>query len=269
MAKNPKNAEVYQKLIRSCKYFFVQNPIIVLERIFIRKQKSEFNNVIKCSDIDRLLSKLWVTEKFENSPKFMDPKIYRSLISSTIPKLYQVDAKECFIRDQILSFKEFLFLSSNVQHIVLNCTVVKNEDGSVVPLEKLVAVLPNVKIVEFYDSTPSSISKNTVQELLMLPHFSTINKFEFYNVPEIFDFVMFFDYMKTNKHTDFVFWLRDLISEDYKNRIEAIIDEILESQIYEFKIPLIRGAGIDDEKWIKLYVLWDRQMKNLLLSGNP
>uniref|UniRef100_A0AC34FGX2 Uncharacterized protein n=1 Tax=Panagrolaimus sp. ES5 TaxID=591445 RepID=A0AC34FGX2_9BILA len=30
MAMNPKSAEVYQKLVKSCKYFYIKNPIVVV-----------------------------------------------------------------------------------------------------------------------------------------------------------------------------------------------------------------------------------------------
>uniref|UniRef100_A0A914XZI0 Uncharacterized protein n=1 Tax=Panagrolaimus superbus TaxID=310955 RepID=A0A914XZI0_9BILA len=261
IAKNPKNAKIYQKLIQSSKYFFVKNPIIVAERLCIRKDHAILNKYL---NMPCVTSKFWITDKFENASKMLDLKSTPILISSFIPQLYRNDAAYLYLRGQIISYNQFMFISSNAQHIVLNETVVKDDDGSVVPLEKLVAILSKAKDIEFYDSIPSTITENTVTELLKLPHFSTIDKFEFHNIPETFDIETLFNYIKTNKYTNFVFWFGGSISEGYKNRIEAIMDEILETKDHEYKLPYFRGNEINEEKWMKVYSLYVKQKNNNL-----
>uniref|UniRef100_A0A914PV68 Uncharacterized protein n=1 Tax=Panagrolaimus davidi TaxID=227884 RepID=A0A914PV68_9BILA len=109
------------------------------------------------------------------------------------------------------------------------------ENGSIVPLEKLIAVLPKIKSIFFYeDSDETSITSNTVKKLLELPHFSTIDTFELFNTTEKFDIETFFKYSKKNKHTRFIINFGNSISETYKKRIEEIVDEIIESEKHDY-----------------------------------
>uniref|UniRef100_A0AC34FI50 DUF38 domain-containing protein n=1 Tax=Panagrolaimus sp. ES5 TaxID=591445 RepID=A0AC34FI50_9BILA len=247
MAKNPKNAAVYLKLIRSCKYFFVQNPILVVERL-ISTWKNVWlvpiNDVEKNIDFRKLSIKIWITESICDLKK--------TDISSIIPQIHRCDAKELYLAVQELSFKDFLSLSSHVEKCVLSHVVVKNEDSSIVPSEKLVEVLDKAKSIRIFDNPgSSSITCDTVKKLIEIPRFSKLDKFELINIPESFDIDAIFAFVKKNKHTKFELWFCDL-SEVYKARVEAIIDEIIEAETHEYKVPYITFNGLHPEKRNKI-----------------
>uniref|UniRef100_A0AC34G2F0 Uncharacterized protein n=1 Tax=Panagrolaimus sp. ES5 TaxID=591445 RepID=A0AC34G2F0_9BILA len=128
MAKNPKNANIYLKLVKSCKHFFVKNPIIIVERLL-----RNFDEKYK-----------WIAS-----------------------------------------------------------------------------------------------SENTVEKILKLPHFTKIDKFEMVCIPEKFDIDTFFKYIKKNNHTKFDLAFCDYLSNDYRNRIRAIIDEILAAKIHEYYVMFL------------------------------
>uniref|UniRef100_A0AC35G309 Uncharacterized protein n=1 Tax=Panagrolaimus sp. PS1159 TaxID=55785 RepID=A0AC35G309_9BILA len=76
----------------------------------------------------------------------------------------------------------------------------KNGNGTIVPLENLVKNLVNLKKI-FGSNYPfrSCITKNTVEELLEIPHFFQIQKCTLMNIPEVFDIDTFYIYLKKNK----------------------------------------------------------------------
>uniref|UniRef100_A0AC34F4T9 DUF38 domain-containing protein n=1 Tax=Panagrolaimus sp. ES5 TaxID=591445 RepID=A0AC34F4T9_9BILA len=255
MAMNPKNVEVYEKLIHSCKYFFVKNPILIGDRfdydLYARDKWSHF--VYKdnyCTEFSSVTSKFWITDEFFNYPFESSP----NMVSSFLPKCYRVDVKRLKLFHQNISFNDFLFLASNCGDIVFFHTVVKNEDGTIVPLEKLIKLLPRVKNVDICNTSEfSNITSNTVKELLEIPHFSKIVKFNLFNICELFDINTFFPYMKKNQNTQFCIHFFPPLSEAFKNRLEEMVDEIIESKTCGINLIF---EGLDRQKRLNIRELY-------------
>uniref|UniRef100_A0A914QKC8 Uncharacterized protein n=1 Tax=Panagrolaimus davidi TaxID=227884 RepID=A0A914QKC8_9BILA len=188
----------------------------------------------------------------------------RNCVSLIIPQIYRCDTTKLFLDSQILAYNEFLFLSGSVEILHLdfcgiyynkNGTVGKNEDHRIVPLEKLVKTLVNLKqIAGDIDPSHSYITKNTVKELLETPHFSKLYHFHFDRLPEVFDVDAIFAYLK---YTKFCLHFAGTISEEYKVRIEKIVDEILQTETHDYKPPLITFDGLAAEKKRKMNCLYD------------
>uniref|UniRef100_A0A914PLH5 Uncharacterized protein n=1 Tax=Panagrolaimus davidi TaxID=227884 RepID=A0A914PLH5_9BILA len=92
-----------------------------------------------------------------------------------------------------------------------------------------------------------------MKELLQIPHFATLDVFEMENIPESFDLDTFYSYMKQNKRTKFSLSFDNSISAAYINQLEAIFNEIYESQLYDYKRYLIRYPGVDNRKYKQLF----------------
>uniref|UniRef100_A0AC34FJ32 Uncharacterized protein n=1 Tax=Panagrolaimus sp. ES5 TaxID=591445 RepID=A0AC34FJ32_9BILA len=135
-------------MVQSCKYFFVKNPILVADGFAYYRVDGKWTAfVYKGNDrtkFSSVSSKFWITKEFSNYVLESSP----NMISSILPKFYRVNVKELGLSHQNISFDDFLFLTSNVENIFLGLTVVKNEDGSTVPLEQLIKLLPRVKNIE-------------------------------------------------------------------------------------------------------------------------
>uniref|UniRef100_A0A914Z1C4 Uncharacterized protein n=1 Tax=Panagrolaimus superbus TaxID=310955 RepID=A0A914Z1C4_9BILA len=146
IAKNPKNSKGYQKMVKSCKYFFVKNPILILSDLRYTQNgwKTYDNKTWKSIDIDRISCKLWITDKHEVVPT-NDSNNY--IASSIIAKIYQCDFKYLFLSNQFISLHELIFLCSSVEALHFSIVNVKNDDGTVVSFDKLIEQLPNVKKV--------------------------------------------------------------------------------------------------------------------------
>ena len=143
IAKNPSNSKIYQKLIQTCKYFFITNLILVIH--CLRFEENEWKTCTKGPkkiELNKISFKIWISKKLvisSTNPKFA---------SKFISKLYKCDAKEIHFTEQIISFDEFLFLSNKCKRYFSNLTTVKLENGKEAPVEDLIEKLS--KLQRFY-----------------------------------------------------------------------------------------------------------------------
>uniref|UniRef100_A0AC34F8U1 Uncharacterized protein n=1 Tax=Panagrolaimus sp. ES5 TaxID=591445 RepID=A0AC34F8U1_9BILA len=252
MAMNPKSAAVYQKFVKSCKYFYIKNPILVASCLMYKKEKWQISCGKQTIDMSNVTPKLWITNDLNVSHY---ASVNPNLVSPIIQNIYKCDARLVFLRDQVISFGDFCFLTSNIEEFYFYNTFVKDVDGSIMEFEKLFHILSKAQSVTFNwkHSLIPKITSKTFDELLKIPHFATLKYLSLVNIPETFDLDAFYGYMKKNKLTTLKMYFSGAISEAYKNRIEEIIDEIISTKNHEYKVPLIRYSGIDHQKYHKLH----------------
>lgn len=134
IAKNPKNAKMYLKMIQTCKYFFVKNPFLVVPNLIYADSKWNVGS------FDNVACKFWAIYQLQ-----IQSSISSDFGSFLIPKMYQCDVKNFSLFSQIIFYKEFLFLSSSVEFIHCRNVTVKYDDGKMVELEKLVEAATKVQ----------------------------------------------------------------------------------------------------------------------------
>uniref|UniRef100_A0A914PKL2 Uncharacterized protein n=1 Tax=Panagrolaimus davidi TaxID=227884 RepID=A0A914PKL2_9BILA len=89
----------------------------------------------------------------------------------------------------------------------------------------------------------------TVAELLKLSHFKNFKGFGFDGLNESFDIGTIFEYLKKNKTTGAFFLFTGQISKEYKEKLEAIVDEVLGAESPRSYIPpYIKYDGQEDNK---------------------
>ena len=195
MAKNPPSPEVYNKLIRCCKYFWFKNSIITLNCLYLfdddkfwRTRKINGFPGVKLQ-IKNLNQKLWIYKKL-----LIDNEHDPYLASSLIPKIYQCDLFHLDLSDQILTFNEFkIFTSSgSLKWLCLFETFVKTDDGPMVPIEKLIELFPSLLKFEYFnvpveEGGLQTITSETAANLVAIPHFPKIKRFTMYEIPESFE----------------------------------------------------------------------------------
>jgi hypothetical protein len=254
IAKNPQFAEDYQKLIESCKYFFIKNPILVIRDLRYNsgegwEMRSSISDGWKKIDINKLSSRVWITDSLDVNATTSDDRYVLHLM---VPKIDECQAERLKLVKQDIFYEELDFLGTFAKYVYLKGSVVEYQNGKNVELEKIVQMCPKARKIIF--PSDSVISAKTVKELLNLPHFSRLNSFKIFNVPEDFDIESFFAFIKTNNHTRIRLEFAETISEDYKARLDAVITEIFETEEHDYKLPWIDYPGIDATNGLKLLV---------------
>uniref|UniRef100_A0A914QA13 Uncharacterized protein n=1 Tax=Panagrolaimus davidi TaxID=227884 RepID=A0A914QA13_9BILA len=131
ISKNPTTTKLYQKVIQTCKYFFIKNPIIVspdypysldLDKSCIGKTRFDFS---------QLICKYWITKNFN--------------FTSILPRLYKCDARKVIISDQVISFNDLSMFTKTAENIAFYTVTVKETDGSIVTFEKIFKAFINAK----------------------------------------------------------------------------------------------------------------------------
>uniref|UniRef100_A0A914Q9R1 DUF38 domain-containing protein n=1 Tax=Panagrolaimus davidi TaxID=227884 RepID=A0A914Q9R1_9BILA len=253
--KNPNSAKLYQKMIQTCKYFFIKNPIIVIDsRLFIYDENNWYI-ICKPYDISKVTFNFWITNNLIISPKDLtiNEKMDKTFVSSIIPKLYKCAPKYLTLYHQNIFFRDLSFFISSAEKIQFISVCVKNDDGSNVAVEKIVEIAVKAKKITFRGG---SMTSETMKELLKIPNFLKLVEFFMTDIHENFDLETFYNYMKKNKATKI--WLRfdNQISEAYKNRIETIIDEIITTKEFIYKPPMIYFSALDHEKFETLRTIY-------------
>uniref|UniRef100_A0A914QF70 Uncharacterized protein n=1 Tax=Panagrolaimus davidi TaxID=227884 RepID=A0A914QF70_9BILA len=247
ITKNPSTPKFYQKLIQSCKYFFIKNSIIIVPKLrFSLEYKGWYTQGSRPSNdrpngrsvyLNELTSKIWITDSFSvcgGTPDW-------SVVTSFMPQIYQCDATYIFIYGQIFSFNNLMVIASKCEMLYLSSVIKLNNDKIVpetnyfktaVSLDALFKALPNVKTFTYFlpYNSLNIITTKTAEELLKIPHFLSLDKFEIREIPEIFDIESFYSHIKENMKTKIYLVFSDQISDKYKPRLQTIVDKILETE---------------------------------------
>uniref|UniRef100_A0A914P9J4 Uncharacterized protein n=1 Tax=Panagrolaimus davidi TaxID=227884 RepID=A0A914P9J4_9BILA len=151
IAKNPEFAELYQKLIESCKYFFIKNPILVIHDLRYNngngwEMRSLISDDWKKVDMKKLSCKLWITGSVNVIATTSDDKNALSLI---IPKIDECQAESLDLFGQDIFYEELDILGTFAKDVYLYGSVVKYQNGKNVELEKIVQVFPEATDIFF------------------------------------------------------------------------------------------------------------------------
>uniref|UniRef100_A0AC35F177 DUF38 domain-containing protein n=1 Tax=Panagrolaimus sp. PS1159 TaxID=55785 RepID=A0AC35F177_9BILA len=250
--------KLYQKLIQTCKYFFLKNPILIYHCLSFDDedgwkvcgntdaQTTELN-----FDFTKTSSKVWITECLE-------------IISDKNPNLASSFLQEKLFRHEITNngcinfYKQTIFFNDlfprystiktvNLPHVSVIC-----EDGTVASVEKILTNFPNVKKF-YYKNDTVTYSPNLVENLLKIPHFLNITHFRLDSLSDTFNIEKFYEFVKKTDGMIVILNFAETISEEYQNRLEAIVDEILESyennnSVIQYKPIFMKFPGLDEFK---------------------
>ena len=144
-------------------------------------------------EIENLNEKLWIHWSLtvcDEQNQFM--------ASSLIPKIYRCDFPHLSLSHQCLTFGEFRkFISSGTLKMLdLYVTTVKNGDGTIVPIEKMIEFLPKLQIFQYKNVSTEegfrTINSETATNLNKISHFHQIKIINMTETPESFNFEAFF-----------------------------------------------------------------------------
>ena len=185
IAMNPPSPEVYNKLDKCCKYFWLKKPLITFNGLD-HGGINGFSPVSKFN-IQNVNDKFWIYRKFS-----VIDRRNRFLASSIIPKIHRCDVSELTLENQKITFDDFKALTSSglIEHFRIDNTSMKDKDGVRVPIEKMIELLPKLQKLRYYNDKPSRWIKppGSAANLVAIPHFSKIKQFHMHVIPESFNF---------------------------------------------------------------------------------
>uniref|UniRef100_A0A914Z948 Uncharacterized protein n=1 Tax=Panagrolaimus superbus TaxID=310955 RepID=A0A914Z948_9BILA len=68
--------------------------------------------------------------------------------------------------------------------------------------------------------------------------------------------ISFYSFMKKNKNAKMFLKFSDEISEEFKTRLETIVDEIIGAKNHGYEPPYIEFPGLRHDKFIKLHIIF-------------
>uniref|UniRef100_A0A914PLG4 DUF38 domain-containing protein n=1 Tax=Panagrolaimus davidi TaxID=227884 RepID=A0A914PLG4_9BILA len=260
MAKNPRSAKVYQKMIRTCKYFFLKNPILVYHCLHYNKNEWKICVNQSClgpvedlvyrkvaMDLKKLESKICVTFTLEISSSTS------TFASSLIQKLYRGNVKSLVLKEQRILLEELLFLSNKLKHVCLHESYVYYPGGKqLVPFEVIIATLPMVQAFCIEQTNVICDLSKTSTELVKIPHFKNLDVFLCRGFDESFDIEKFFEHLKKNQQTRVYISYTGQLSQEYEEKLDMIIEEILNAELPRSYIPPFIGydGQLNDQREI-------------------
>uniref|UniRef100_A0A914NX89 Uncharacterized protein n=1 Tax=Panagrolaimus davidi TaxID=227884 RepID=A0A914NX89_9BILA len=254
IAKNPSSTKVYQKMIQSGKYFFEKNPVLVVSKLDTCKDNVNSlicsNTVDECKkntekccvkiDIAKVFSKIWITDKLSVTD---GAKNFTSVFCS---KLYRCEIDFLGICRKVIMFDDLLLFTSSAKKILLCDNQIIFNEGKPVMLNTILESSPNVTIFFFYFDDGASTVNTSLKNIMKLKNLGKIEYFGLHNLSESLSIEDISAFLKKSEHVRIEFRFSKNISDDYKNQLDALIDEIIESKAFN---RLIVYDGQDREKY--------------------
>uniref|UniRef100_A0AC34G9Q1 Uncharacterized protein n=1 Tax=Panagrolaimus sp. ES5 TaxID=591445 RepID=A0AC34G9Q1_9BILA len=136
----------YEKLQKSCKYFYLKKQLIVFSHLkwsgMQQTCRSQLNII---ENFEASTYEIWLTNVLiiygQNNQNFID---------ILMPKIYRSDISVLNIAYHDISFGDYKILvgNGNVKELNINDVMITNEDdGTIVPFESMLELLPNLYVL--------------------------------------------------------------------------------------------------------------------------
>uniref|UniRef100_A0AC35GL93 Uncharacterized protein n=1 Tax=Panagrolaimus sp. PS1159 TaxID=55785 RepID=A0AC35GL93_9BILA len=270
-AKNATSLAMFQKLLHTCKYFFIVNPVVIVPMLTCYSGIWEacYYGGKKCfqfKDSQTFNFKIWTPHYFTN---------LHCNVSQIFPWIYKNDANIIQFGPNMpcLTFDEFMYIAGNAKMLRMFSGSVKYSNGENVLLEDIVKNLPKLKSLHLtctFDE--SNVTKRTASKLMEIQHFKQMSHITLNSIPETLDIGTMFDFIMENKHIKIELFYHRQVSnpckeliQEYNNRLQnengydSIIkycNIIYSNNRYIYFEELMFPWNEKNEKW---EFLWDKE----------
>uniref|UniRef100_A0A914QHQ9 DUF38 domain-containing protein n=1 Tax=Panagrolaimus davidi TaxID=227884 RepID=A0A914QHQ9_9BILA len=262
VAKNVSSPALYQKLIKSNKYFYQKNPILLLHCLKLDNGKwlicskiggkscdeinGEMCSDLKCIDMNKISTKICVTNVLDIFHLYYD-----DITPLNLPAKFKSNVVIFKAVNKILSIEQLSLIGSSVKTCELLNVTVKKNDQTIASFEEIIQCLPNVEEFQLRGHLDHlRMTSKGVKELSKVLQSSKIKKLFLRDVAEMFDIEEFYQlFLKDNKTMQIDLGFIYHISEAYNERLSTIINTILdESKLKYFYPPIIIGSFFEAVK---------------------
>uniref|UniRef100_A0A914P944 Uncharacterized protein n=1 Tax=Panagrolaimus davidi TaxID=227884 RepID=A0A914P944_9BILA len=257
IAKNPSSSKVYQKLVQTCKFFFEKNPIIIIENLDTCEDSTKYhisqnqNDRVECLenkfeccikiDLNKLSTKIWITQGL-----FIRKHIENS-IATIVQKNFRFEILSLGVDDNDIVFDDLKVLDSFAKSVLLYQNSIKYKNGTTVMFDKILELFPsNIKYFCFYfRNDVSMVNASTMKNILKLQNLENLEYFYLFECPDTISAEDLSAFIKKFEYTKIFLGFASNISEEYKEQLDYLVDEIIESDVPN---RVIEYVGQDEEK---------------------
>uniref|UniRef100_A0AC35GP31 Uncharacterized protein n=1 Tax=Panagrolaimus sp. PS1159 TaxID=55785 RepID=A0AC35GP31_9BILA len=242
IAKNPLSTKVYQKLVKTCKFFFEKNPIIIFDNLDTLDNTTKYhisqnanlvcsqNNFECCvkADLKTLSTKIWITRGLH---------IHRHIencVAGIVQKNFRFEILRLVINDNDIIFDDLKYLASYARRVTLWINTIKYKNGSIVMLDKILELFPsNIFYFSFYFGKEgvSMVNDSTMKNILKLQNLQNLETFKMLDCPDTLNVEDLSAFIKKFENTEIFFCFDTNLSQEYKEQLDSLIDEVIESHV--------------------------------------
>uniref|UniRef100_A0A914PTY6 Uncharacterized protein n=1 Tax=Panagrolaimus davidi TaxID=227884 RepID=A0A914PTY6_9BILA len=244
--KNPKSSKLWKKLIQSCKWFFDENPIVVIPCLHFVNGCSTCSTQHCYGVHDRPVAlinapfKLWITELLEIVDRCAAAARY------LIPCIYKCDAEDMRLYNALLTVEEFEFLTRKVLDAVFFAIGIFDKNKRLLKFEKILESLPHIQAISYFFDDGYDVTRDTVKKIVEMEHVKRLYRMTLQDIPENFDFDAFSKFMLENKQIWFVLAFYDeIFPEEYMIKVKAFVEKLKTENYGNHRRPAIYINDID------------------------
>uniref|UniRef100_A0A914P5T9 DUF38 domain-containing protein n=1 Tax=Panagrolaimus davidi TaxID=227884 RepID=A0A914P5T9_9BILA len=257
IAKNPTSPKFYQNLVQTCKFFFEKNPVIVMANLYTLENGTKYHisqnerhecikNNLECCikiDLNKLSTKIWITQVLSIQ------KHIQNSIATIVQKTFRFEILYLYVEDNDIIFDDLKVLVSSAKSVFLCENSIKYKKGITVMLDKILECLPtNIEIFafDFGKKDVSMVNASTMKNILELHNLENLKDFVMHDCPDTLSIENLSAFIKKFENTKIYFHFASNISEEYKEQLDFLIDEIIESDVPN---RVIAYDGMDEGKF--------------------
>uniref|UniRef100_A0A914QBV6 Uncharacterized protein n=1 Tax=Panagrolaimus davidi TaxID=227884 RepID=A0A914QBV6_9BILA len=247
ISKNPTSPKVYQKLVQICKFFFEKNPIIIIPYLYRWENSTKWyisqngrNRLIEI-DLNTISTKIWITQEI------LINKHIENCIATIVQKNFRFEILHLRVFDNDIIFDDLKVLASSAKRVSLHRNSIKYKNGTTVMFDKILELFPsNIKYFCFrFRNDVSMINASTMKNILKLQNLENLKCFYLHDCPDTLSVEDLSAFIKKFGNAKVRLDFASNISEEYKEQLDSLIDEIIESDVPN---RVIKYDGQDEDK---------------------
>jgi hypothetical protein len=214
------------KLMQICKYFqHPEFPYFVMRQLqgsvsYGWRYQPLLFEIYENLDFESCQNKLWITEElhiFDNHKSKM--------LLSLLPKIAVCDVLILHLIVNNITFEQFKLLTAagNVLELLLQETIIKNENDEIIPLENIFDDLPNLHKLALSRSTNSFYSHEHATSKIP----SNLQTLQLHNISETFNLEECFKFIQFNQQIHF--YIHHFENRLLSKRLQTCTDILLQS----------------------------------------
>uniref|UniRef100_A0A914Q427 Uncharacterized protein n=1 Tax=Panagrolaimus davidi TaxID=227884 RepID=A0A914Q427_9BILA len=188
------------------------------------------NNNFECCikiDLNTITTKIWITHGL------YIPFHIQNCIERIVQKNFRFEIISLHVINNDIVFDDLKLLASFAMSVLLDHNSIKYKNGTTVMLDKILELFPsNIKYFSFwFRNDISMVNASTMKNILKLQNLEKIKTFKLHACHDDLNVEDLSAFIKKFKNTQIFFGFASNISPEYEEKLDSLIDEIIESNV--------------------------------------